>query len=98
MTALNALIAQAAALGGTYLYAAGHAWVSIGGRHCPFDFTDGCSQPVFECARCGAVDYGEKGGPGDMSCEAVCKAGLHALKRRYVTREARVITYHRRMP
>lgn len=85
---LKFLIAEAAALGGADLCAAGHALVSIGGRHCPHDFTDNCSQPVFECARCGAVDYGDKGGPGYKSCEASCKHGWHALKRSYVVRES----------
>ena len=78
MTSLNHLIANAVALGGGDLCADGHDWVSIGGRHCPQDFTDGCSQPVFECARCGAMDYGEQGGPGYLSCSTACREGWNA--------------------
>jgi hypothetical protein len=95
VNSLTHLIAEAVSLAGEDLCAAGHAWVSIGGRHCPHDYTDGCSQPVFECARCGAVDYGEKGGPGHVSCATVCRDRWHAPERRYERREAPVIEFKR---
>lgn len=95
MRALTYLIAEAASLAGGDLCAAGHAWESVGGRHCPRDFTDGCSQPVFECARCGAIDFGEKGGPGYVSCATVCRDGWHAPKRSYVQRDVQTIEFRR---
>jgi hypothetical protein len=57
----------------------GHDWQSIGGRSCPKELTDGCSQPAFECARCGEIDYGDPGGPGHANCRDQCKhRGNHA--------------------
>lgn len=53
----------------------GHLWEMHGGRSCPLGWED-CSQPVFECARCEAVDYGEKGGPGLADCQRHCKHGF----------------------
>lgn len=74
LTPLNHLIAEARALGGENLCVNGHAWRSIGGRRCPNDWTDGCSQMVYECRTCGEVDYGEPGGPGALDCEG-CRRG-----------------------
>lgn len=55
----------------------GHVWESDGGRPCPHetDEHDGCggSQAVYRCARCGAYDYGEPGGPGAHDCATVCR-------------------------
>lgn len=63
------LIAEAAALGGEFLCAAGHDWQFEGGRAC--GRCDGlASQPVFRCARCGEWDYGELGGPGHAHCNS----------------------------
>lgn len=67
MSELRALIAEAAALGGTNLCAAGHEWRTDGGRACPHDCGD--SQPVYRCARCGEYDYGDPGGPAYRECE-----------------------------
>lgn len=54
----------------------GHDWVAKGGRHCDMAergyrcSREGCpSQPVFECSRCGEIDYGEPGGPGYEHCQ-----------------------------
>jgi hypothetical protein len=46
----------------------GHRWRENGGRACPRG-EPSCSQPVFQCARCGAYDYGEAGGPGYAACD-----------------------------
>lgn len=62
------LIAEAVALGGGNLCASGHDWWSDGGRQCPRNPHSSCSQPVYQCARCGAYDYGEPGGPGHDEC------------------------------
>lgn len=65
---LKHILAEAVALGGGNLCAAGHDWQSIGGRYC--ERCDGrASQPVFQCARCGQYDYGEPGGPGYAHCD-----------------------------
>ncbi len=76
---LNALIAEAAALGGANICAAGHRWQSVGGRSCPHQQSDfmfaGCSQTVYECAQCGATDYGYSGGPAYEECATTCKFG-----------------------
>lgn len=61
------LIAEAVALAGGDLCTSGHDWQSQGGRHCD---RCGLSQPVYQCARCGEWDYGEKGGPAWTECEA----------------------------
>jgi hypothetical protein len=53
----------------------GHEWISCGGRPCPKNLTTECSQTVYACRRCGAVDYGEPGGPGAMECERECLFG-----------------------
>jgi hypothetical protein len=68
---LQQLVGQAARLGGGDLCAAGHDWVSSGGRLCPRGDPMGggrCSQTVYECARCGWEDYGEPGGPAYREC------------------------------
>lgn len=66
------LIAEAVTLGGGNLCAAGHDWLSDGGRGCPkYDASD-CSQTVYVCKRCGAYDYGEKGGPAHRECFMDC--------------------------
>jgi hypothetical protein len=64
---LQHLIAEAVALGGGDLCAAGHDWRCAGGRACPHGRA-GCSQTVYQCARCGEYDYGEPGGPGWRDC------------------------------
>jgi hypothetical protein len=45
-----------------------HDWQPDGGRQCPRGDT-ACSQTVYRCARCGAWDYGEAGGPSHAECE-----------------------------
>ncbi len=69
---LRSLIAEAVALGGGNLCAAGHDWDSEGGRTCPRAGTEhAClhaSQAVYRCRRCGTYDYGEPGGPGHADC------------------------------
>lgn len=77
---LRALVAEAVRLGGGDLCAAGHQWVTEGGRECPHaDTPEECvnaSQPVFRCARCGQWDYGEPGGPGAEACARPCGTRL----------------------
>lgn len=46
-----------------------HEWVQEGGRACPLEKEEGCSQPVFRCSGCDKYDYGEKGGPGYEACK-----------------------------
>ena len=48
----------------------GHEWSTDGqgARPCPRGH-DHCSQPVYVCIRCGEIDYGEPGGPGDRDCK-----------------------------
>lgn len=68
---LQHLIAEALALGGTNICAAGHDWQSQGGRRCPRATDDSeppCSQTVYQCARCGDWDYGQEGGPAHREC------------------------------
>ncbi len=70
---LRELVSGAVRLAGGNLCEAGHQWVPDGGaRACPLDLTDGCSQAVYRCARCGEYDYGEPGGPGEADCVATC--------------------------
>lgn len=70
---LRHLIAEAVALGGGNLCASGHDWISEGGRSCPkYEFA-GCSQTVYVCNRCGAHDYGDKGGPAHRECFTECR-------------------------
>ena len=56
----------------------GHDWVSDGGRACPKDLTDNCSQAVYLCRTCGAYDYGGEGGPGADDCARVCQEDSRA--------------------
>jgi len=50
----------------------GHAWSTEGGRPCPKHYGD-CSQAVHGCVRCGAQDYGDKGGPAYAECFTICQ-------------------------
>lgn len=50
-----------------------HRWESEGGRACPSDLTDHCSQAVYRCTACGQYDYGALGGPGANDCKMYCK-------------------------
>lgn len=71
MTSIDALITEAAALADPFSCALhGHKWVTDGGRHCPENLTDDCSQTVYRCKFCGAYDYGYPGGPGHQDCES----------------------------
>ncbi len=83
MIELQALIAEAVALGGGNLCASGHDWASQGGRSCPHDGTPkGCvnaSQTVYQCSRCFTWDYGEPGGPGHHDCKRACGTTLEML-------------------
>lgn len=72
MLELRQLIGQAARLGGGDLCAIGHDWQSVGGRGCECTASINHSQPVFQCARCGDIDYGERGGPGFADCTRQC--------------------------
>ncbi len=72
---LQHLITEARALAGEVPCAAGHAWESDGGRSCPKGLSDSiepCSQTVYTCARCGAQDYGDAGGPAHRECFIEC--------------------------
>ncbi len=53
----------------------GHDWQTDGGRACPREEDCGRSQHVYRCARCGAWDYGEPGGPGHDDCASYCSIG-----------------------
>jgi hypothetical protein len=73
-TILTNLVHQArTALGSVACKNGGHHWVSDGGRACPHDITDNCSQAVYTCYICGETDYGGPGGPGDADCDKFCK-------------------------
>ncbi len=52
--------------------AAGHDWVSEGGRCCPKDIRGDCSQTLYRCRTCGIHDYGQPGGPGAQDCMDSC--------------------------
>jgi len=54
----------------------GHVWKSNGGRSCPKGLYD-CSQTVYECARCGDTDYGERGGPAHLECFTHCSRDFY---------------------
>jgi len=72
--ALQALIREARAeLGSDACQRGKHSWISEGGRSCPQDLTDLCSQAVYRCSTCGTYDYGEANGPGAKDCETHCK-------------------------
>jgi hypothetical protein len=52
------LVAKARALAGDHpCTILGHAWELSGGKYCA---DCGDSKPVYECARCGECDYGER--------------------------------------
>lgn len=70
---IDHLITEAVALGGMNLCAVGHQWESSAGRGCPYSHECLNSQSVYECSRCGAVDYGEVGGPGHRDCVKYCQ-------------------------
>lgn len=75
--ALEALIAEARGLANDHPCAtSGHVWEWSGGRACPnrddLEWVE-CSMSVFVCVRCGSVDYGERGGPGDRECRNHCR-------------------------
>lgn len=76
MSTLEQLISQAQGLANDHpCKSFGHNWKGIGGRKCPNSHeTASCSQTVFECARCGDIDYGEKGGPGWLESEDCARA------------------------
>lgn len=84
--ALLHLVAQARALANDHpCTTAGHNWQSEGGRRCPHavdELDEGCgaSQAVYRCARCGAYDYGEAGGPGAADCAGGDCGGLGAAE------------------
>jgi len=73
---LDSLIGQAQALAGFPRCRRGeHLWSMIGARRCPrlpADFDINCSQTAYECAACGAIDYGEPGGPAHRECFDNC--------------------------
>jgi len=64
--------------------AEGHDWRVAGGRPCPRSMDVWCSQPAFECRRCGEYDYGEKGGPGAEECEERAHGGTCPLEPNFV--------------
>jgi len=73
MNNLARLIAEASVLAGGQHPCSilGHQWKSIGGRQCPYASdmaAPNCSQAVYECPACDAIDYGEPGGPGHRDC------------------------------
>lgn len=59
-------------LGSDACMAGKHQWESEGGRACPHDLTDRCSQAVYRCTHCGSYDHGEAGGPGELDCKRNC--------------------------
>lgn len=75
MTATLATLIQQARtqLGSTACQAGRHSWGFEGGRTCPHDLDDNCSQAVYVCIVCGTQDYGQPGGPGDQDCASHCK-------------------------
>lgn len=71
---LQTLINEArTALGSAACQAGRHTWGAEGGRPCPHDLTDNCSQAVYVCIVCGTTDYGKPGGPGYADCENHCQ-------------------------
>jgi hypothetical protein len=73
LESLARLVDKAARFGSTACAAGEHDWVSQGGRCCPKDLTDLCSQAVYVCRSCEAQDYGDPGGPGHHDCRDQCK-------------------------
>lgn len=60
-------------LGSASCRAGRHTWGFEGGRSCPHDLDDNCSQAVYVCIVCGTNDYGGHGGPGDRDCAQHCR-------------------------
>lgn len=57
-----------------------HEVVVVGGRGCRFVSDDrggNCSQPVFQCNRCGAMDYGGPHSMGEKWCKENCLEGYY---------------------
>lgn len=72
--ALEAMIRDAATvLGSAACRDGNHLWESEGGRACPDDLSENCSQAVYRCRVCGAWDYGAPGGPGAADCKNFCR-------------------------
>lgn len=70
LTNLLHLVAAARALANDHpCGTGGHLWKMDGGRQCPEGHDGPCYQPVFVCARCGEIDYGQSGGPGRAICD-----------------------------
>lgn len=73
-TTLTTLIQRARTeLGSTACQEGRHTWGFEGGRCCPHDLTENCSQAVYVCIVCGTQDYGGAGGPGHADCERGCR-------------------------
>ena len=55
----------------------GHDWQTDSARGCQRHEDEGLetcqgSQSCYVCARCGEIDYGERGGPGYADCVTYC--------------------------
>ena len=84
---LTSLIQQARTeLGSTACQAGRHTWGFEGGRSCPHDLTDNCSQAVYACIVCGAHDHGETGGPGEQDCARNCQHKTERARARLLSR------------
>lgn len=72
---LQELVKQAASLVRRNCHGiADHDWLAVGGRACPLNEQCTCSQLVFECQACGAIDYGShREGPGHIHCKENCE-------------------------
>lgn len=74
IASLQSLIKEASMeLGSDACKVGKHQWEPDGGRACPHDLSNECSQAVYRCAVCGQYDYGENGGPGSRDCANFCK-------------------------
>lgn len=71
---LQSLIKEAKQqLGNTDCHIGRHDWITDGGRSCPEDIDEHCSQPVYICRSCGEIDYGDNSKyPGAQFCERSC--------------------------
>lgn len=70
---MSSLIHQARTeLGSDACQSGKHTWESEGGRGCPHELLENCSQAVYLCSVCGTYDYGDPGGPGEADCESHC--------------------------
>lgn len=74
---LEHLIAEARGLANDHPCTRAHLWEQEGGRPCSRCVE---SQPVYVCARCGEIDYGEKGGPAYVECQQHCRAATEGTK------------------